>query len=51
MTRRKNLVRLFEKMQSYLSELCFGEESATSEKVYRPLTEQDMDRCGIGVLL
>ena len=52
MTRRKNLVRLFEKMQNYLTELCFESETSISEKNFRTLTEQDMDRlvgvsCGI----
>nr|KAG5690166.1 hypothetical protein BaRGS_013623 [Batillaria attramentaria] len=42
-TRRKNLVRLFEKMQNYLSEVQFDSENPV-EKNYRPLTEQDMDR-------
>ena len=50
MTRRKNLVRLFEKMQNYLTELCFESETSITDKNFRALTEQDMDRLvGVGV--
>ncbi|XP_076452893.1 transcription elongation factor SPT6-like [Babylonia areolata] len=42
-TRRKNLTRLFEKMQMYLGEL-LGSETEGLGRNIRPLTEQDMDR-------
>lgn len=42
-TRRKNLTRLFEKMQNFLSERYLDAEKNV-DKSFRPITEQDLDR-------
>jgi hypothetical protein len=49
-TRRKNLVRLFEKMQNHLGEISFDDEGNHTDKNIRPLTEADLDRYGKFVL-